>query len=326
MKHYRLMGILLLLENNHVMTASQLAEHFEVSVRTIYRDIDVLSEAGYGIITESGKGGGISLMYSKRLRLSAMDERELFRVAQKFAVKDSDDLLSQNIALKIRSQLPVEAQHIFDKLTKVTLIDHSNWQGKVQNTDETLAVIHESIIKTLKVTIDYTSGSGFSVDRILWPLGIVRKSSQAYLVAFCEKRNEIRTFKVDKISKIKLMKEIFTLEDEFDLRKYWKLSVGNYTQGNEKPNISRVVSDGGPHYPVKLKCAEANLIYLSGFKLLEISEDGSYVFDLISNDIALSQIFGKGESIIVISPPELREKIVEKSRNIIANYTNEVAF
>ncbi len=320
MKHYRLMGILLLLENNHVMTASQLAEHFEVSVRTIYRDIDVLSEAGYGIITESGKGGGISLMYSKRLRLSAMDERELIQVAQKFAVKDSDDLLSQNIALKIRSQLPIEAQVVFDKLTQATLIDHSNWQGKIQNLDETQFVIHEGIIKSLKIKIDYTSNSGFSMDRLVWPLGIVRKSNQAYLVAFCEKRNEVRTFKIDKISKIELSTAVFVFEDDFDLKKYWEKATGNFSYANVIPSAPRSVSEGASHYAVKLRCAESYMVYLSGFKMLELCEDGSYVYDMISIDIAISQIFGKAEHIIILSPQELRAQIVKKSQNIIENY------
>ncbi|MDH8677963.1 WYL domain-containing protein [Fusibacter bizertensis] len=323
MKHYRLMGILLLLENNAVMTASQLAEHFEVSVRTIYRDIDVLSEAGYGIVTESGKGGGISLMYSKRLRLSAMDEKELFQVAQKFATKDPDDLHAQNIALKIRSQLPKEAQVVFDKLTESTLIDHSNWQGKILNNDEVEFLIQEGIIKSLKIVIDYTSGTGFSTNRIVWPLGIVRKINQAYLVAFCEKRKEIRTFKIDKISRIDLSQTSYTFEGTFDLKKYWGDATGNYSKNNSLPTKPRVVSDGEPHYPVKLRCAETSLIHLSGFKLLEICADGSFVFDYISRDIALSQIFGIGEQIIVISPSELREDIIKKAKYILEHYSME---
>ncbi len=120
MKHYRLLGILLLLENHPVLTAKEIAAHFEVSIRTVYRDLEVLSEAGYGIVTESGKGGGISLQYNKRVRVSAMDEHELIKLVRQFALK-SDDASYENIGLKIRSQLPPEAQLVYDRLIAVTL-------------------------------------------------------------------------------------------------------------------------------------------------------------------------------------------------------------
>ena len=114
MKMYRLMGILLMLENTSILTAKELAEHFEVSIRTIYRDLDTLSQAGFSIVTESGHGGGISLMNSKRIQLKTMDENEILSLVQKVIVKDSKDAISENIALKIRGQLTEASQKKFD--------------------------------------------------------------------------------------------------------------------------------------------------------------------------------------------------------------------
>jgi len=183
-KHYRLLGILLLLENNPVMTAKAISEHFEVSVRTIYRDLDVLSEAGYSIVTESGKGGGISLQYNKRLRLSAMDKSELLKVVEHFAIFDKNDQLSENLALKIRGQLPDDARLVFDRMREASLVDKSNWYGISNDREQFLSLIQESIINELKVIMDYKSGTGYTADRIVWPLGIVKKVGQNYLVGY----------------------------------------------------------------------------------------------------------------------------------------------
>jgi len=318
MKHYRLMGILLLLENNPVMTAQEIAKHFEVSVRTIYRDIDVLSEAGYNILTESGKGGGISLMYSKRLRLSAMDERELIKVARQFAVNDSEDILSQNIALKIRSQLPPEAQLVFDRLTHATMVDPTTWYGKVSNTDEVLMVIQEAIIHTQKVLMDYTSGSGYVPDRVIRPLGIVKKNHLTYLVGYCEKRMEYRTFNLDKISKIQLTSDKFENDPSFDLKKYWTQSTKYYSEAKlETPQSS----DSQTGYPVHLRCAEQSLSLLNGFKQIEMTGKGFYTYDFISFDIAMSQLFNLGDKVVVVSPQTLIDAMVRKAKHLLEQYS-----
>jgi predicted DNA-binding transcriptional regulator YafY len=329
MKHYRLLGILLLLENNHVMTAKALATHFEVSIRTIYRDLDVLSEAGYGIITESGKGGGISLMYSKRLRLSAMDEHELIQLARQFAFRDSDDQLSENISLKIRSQLPPEAQNVFDHLTRSTLVDRVSWYGKVSCLEESLSTIQQGILHKKKLIIDYTSAGGFSTDRVIRPLGVVKKANLSYLVAYCERRGEHRVFNIDKISKLELSDEDFLEDDGFNLKSFWEMTTGNYRFQASKPAV-RPISDAYAiadssneskgRYPVSIKCDEAYLIHLSGYKLLEMNSEGRYTFDMISETIAISQLFNHGDQVVVLEPKALVEAILDKARHIISHY------
>lgn len=320
MKLYRLMGILLLLENHPVMTASEIAKHFEVSVRTIYRDIDVLSEAGYSIVTESGKGGGISLMYSKRLRLSAMDERELIKVARQFATKESDDVLSQNIALKIRSQLPGEAQVIFDQLTQATIVDPVSWYGKVSNVEEVLLVIQEAIIHSKKVLMDYTSGRGFVPDRLVKPMGIVKKNHVTYLVGYCEKRLEYRTFNLDKISKIQLTSETFEVDKTFDLKNYWSQTTTQYPSVQRSPRPVQSDVNENAHYPVRLRCTEQTTAILGGFKQLELTDEGHYTYDFISEDIALSQLFNLGDKIVVLSPQSLIDAITKKASHILEQY------
>lgn len=318
MKHYRLLGILLLLENNPVMTAKAIADHFEVSVRTIYRDLDVLSEAGYSIVTESGKGGGVALQYNKRLRLSAMDKSELLKVVERFAIFDKDDQLSENLALKIRGQLPEEARIVFDRMRSASLVDKSNWYGISEDKAQFLSLVQESIINELKIKMDYKSSTGYTADRVVWPLGIVKKAGQDYLVGYCELRAEIRTFKMERMISLKQTELHFKPPDDFDLKKYWDKATPSYLERQAFNRNFKEDTKGG--YPVTLKCPEKHLVYFSGFKCISADDEGRFTFDLISESVALAQIMTHVDEIFVCSPESLRATIKRKCQFILENY------
>lgn len=316
MKHYRLLGILLLLENYPVLTAKEIATHFEVSVRTIYRDLEVLSEAGYGIVTESGKGGGISLQYNKRVRVSAMDEHELIKLIRQFALK-SGDVSYENIGLKIRSQLPPEAQMVYDRLMSVTLVDNTYWSGRTSTVEAYVLSIQDAILQNHKLIIDYTSGSGFTNNRIIWPLGIVKKAQQQYLVAYCEKRKENRTFNVDKISRLMISDETYEPLVQFDLKTYWMKQSSVY-----KAPMTRPVVEGhsDAHYPVTLRVNEAGLDRLKGFKMIQMEDDYQVTLDFISENIAYNHLMLMSEMIHVIHPEELIQKFRQKALHLLEQY------
>lgn len=318
MKHYRLLGILLLLENNPVMTAKAIADHFEVSVRTIYRDLDVLSEAGYSIVTESGKGGGVALQYNKRLRLSAMDKSELLKVVERFAIFDKDDQLSENLALKIRGQLPEEARIVFDRLRAASLVDKSNWYGISDDKAHFLSLVQESIINEFKIKMDYKSSTGYTADRMIWPLGIVKKAGQDYLVGYCELRSEIRTFKMDRIIVLKQTEVRFKSPADFDLKKYWDHATPSYLERQVFNRNFKEDNKGG--YLVTLKCPEKHLVYFSGFKCISADDEGRFTFDMVSESVALAQIMTHVDEIHVCSPESLRAVIKRKCQFILENY------
>lgn len=318
MKHYRLLGILLLLENNPVMTAKAIAEHFEVSVRTIYRDLDVLSEAGYSIVTESGKGGGVSLQNKKRLRLSAMDKGELLKVVERFAIFDKSDQLSENLALKIRGQLPEESRLVFDRLRRASLVDKSNWYGESEDKESNLSTIQECIINERKLIMDYKSSTGYTADRIIWPLGLVKKVGQNYLVGYCELRLEIRTFKMDRILSLRPTDQSFTPPNDFDLKQYWDRSTPAYYERQIfNRTFKEEIKDG---YLVTLKCPEKYLVYFSGFKCVSADDEGCFTFDFISESIAITQIMTHADQVYICAPESLKLAIKKKCQFILENY------
>lgn len=315
MKHYRLLGILLMLENHGMLTAKYMADHFEVSTRTIYRDLDCLSEAGYSVITESGKGGGISLGHNKRLRVNAMDEQELARLIDKLSLYDAKDPIDHNLMLKIRGQLPTDSQTAFDKLITSYLVDSRTWSGAQQPDNQTVTLIQRGIINNQKLAFAYTSANHKSSQRVVWPQGIVKKAGSDYLVAFCELRSEMRTFKVAQIHNIQLIDEFFTQRESFDLRQYWDNSMTSLRETRYSNDLKP--EEGHFKYPVHL-VSESNLqTFLSGLNVTSLN-DGSFLCDFISEDFAVNQLFRMADKVKILSPVDLRSRLIERAKGIIA--------
>lgn len=318
MKMYRLMGILLMLENTSILTAKELADHFEVSIRTIYRDLDTLSQAGFSIVTESGHGGGISLMNSKGIQLKAMDENEILSLVQKIIVKDSKDVISENIALKIRGQLTEASQKTFDILKKTTIVDHTAWDGKDHSVEDKRILIQKAILGQLKMKVDYEGNQGLTIDRIIHPLGLAQKNQHWYLVAYCEMRRDYRVFKLTKMTTLKLCDTDFKMPPYFDLEAFWNESIKRYTgqESKKTKDAEKEIREKG--YPVEIECDQNQLRYLDAFELIVTSEK-AHTFNLISEDIAMSQLFLHCDEITITSPDALKNRIRRKAEMILTH-------
>ncbi len=319
MKMYRLMGILLMLENEPLMTAKTLADHFEVSVRTIYRDIDVLSQAGFSIVTESGHGGGISLMNAKRIQLEAMSENEFLKLIQKVIAKDSNDEISENIALKIRSQLSEESQQKFDRLKKATLVDHKAWDGSNHFIEDKLTLIQKAILNHRKIIADYESNhQSLTIDRVLQPFGLAKKNQQWYLVAYCEMRQDYRVFKLSKFKKIEMIEEAFKVPPYFDLEAFWRATTNDFSIKENKIFDEGQSEISKPQYWVKVEGEPEWVRHLDGFELISV-ENKRYTFNMISEDVAMSQLILMCDQLKILSPLSLVNRIQRKAEGILQN-------
>lgn len=315
MKHYRLLGILLMLENHPVLTAKTLADHFEVSVRTIYRDLDCLSEAGYSIVTESGKGGGIQLSHVKRLRVSGMDENELIRLIDKLALIDAKDPIDHNLLLKIRGQLPPESQEALDKLLSRFLVDSKTWFGVIHEDPKLLTLIQKALLNNQIIQFEYHDAKQSFSQRRVHPQGLVKKAGAFYLVGFCELRNELRTFKLIQMKNCQQLTETFMPADTFDLKAYWRNSIGSF-----RPVV--VATPPTIHtpqhfkYAVRLKSEHNLQQLLSGFVVDALGE-GHYTCDLISESIAISQLLRLADRVAIQTPLSLKQSIIGKAKAIL---------
>ena len=199
----RLFEIVYLLMNKRTMTAKELAVHFEVSVRTILRDVDTLAAAGIPIYTTQGKGGGISLMDSFVLNkavVSEDDQNQILYALQ--SISATGHVNTENILAKLRS-LFVKAD------TDWIEVDFSRW-GNSASDKAKFDALKNAVINKRAAAFSYSSSYGETVDRKVYPLRLVFKSKSWYLQAFCLLKNDYRTFRISR------MRNVFASEESFD--------------------------------------------------------------------------------------------------------------
>ncbi len=201
MQESRLFKIVYHLLEKEQATAKELAEKFEVSVRTIYRDIDALSQAGIPIYTETGRNGGIHLMSNFVLNKAILSEEK-----QEILIA----LHSMNIVQNINSSQTLQKlSAIFNINSENWLeVDFSRWGNNTDNEKFELlksAVIHQKCVK-----ITYASSYGEISERIVQPLKMTYKSIAWYLKAYCKTKQDYRIFKLNRIINLEVLADSFS--------------------------------------------------------------------------------------------------------------------
>lgn len=202
MVNSRLFEILNLLLARGPLTAKQLAGHFEVSTRTIYRDVDQLSQAGIPIYTAQGKGGGIALLPGYVLDRTILSEREQLSI---LAAIQALDTLSPEPANTTLTKLAALFGTPQDDWLEV---DFSDW-GNGQEEAAVFTTLKEAILRKHRVSF-YYHGATHSVRRVVEPLKLCFKGQSWYLYAHCTLRDEPRFFKLRRMQDLTPLPEIFS--------------------------------------------------------------------------------------------------------------------
>lgn len=293
----RLFEIIYILLEKENVTAKELADHFEVSQRTIYRDIDSLSEAGIPIYMAKGKGGGIRLLPDFILNkaiLSKEEKKEALAAIQGFtAVNEScfEDKLSKLSAfLGGNSETWIE-------------IDFSNW-SKDNTMGEKFEIIKSAVINKKIIVITYYNSNGNLLDRTVEPLKLIFKGQSWYLYAYCKEKEDFRFFKLTRIRNIKILIDGFTRTAPN------KVLIDNTYENNDIVNIK-----------LKINKNMAFRVY-DEFKDYTLDEEGNYI---IKTDFPLGQwlygyIMSFGDSMEVLEPNKIREEIKERLIKTLNNY------
>jgi predicted DNA-binding transcriptional regulator YafY len=208
MQIYRLFEIVYILLHEKLVTAKYLAERFEVSQRTIYRDIDILSMSGIPVYTEKGKGGGISLLPDFVLNKSLLSEQEQIEILS--ALQGLS-----NIKTPDTEQVLSKLSTIFQKNAANWLeVDFSFW---CDDNSELFNNLKTAILERRITEFDYYSAYGKKerviTRRRIEPIQIWFKSKSWYIKGFCLTRQEIRTFKMTRIENLKITSENFPERD-----------------------------------------------------------------------------------------------------------------
>lgn len=202
MQESRLFQIVYYLLDKGQATAPELAARFEVSVRTIYRDIDSLSGAGIPIYAEAGRNGGIRLMSDFVLDhavLSEEEKQEILAALQSINITknigESKTLRKLSAIFQLRSENWLE-------------VDFSRW-GNQGFDKEKFELLKTAVIRRRHVRICYAGSDGTVSERTVQPYRLVYKSKAWYLKAFCTEKQEMRTFKLNRILELALLEETF---------------------------------------------------------------------------------------------------------------------
>lgn len=201
----RITAILIQLQSRKIVKAQDLAERFEISLRTVYRDMNTLAEAGVPIIGEAGVGYSIMDGYRLPPVMFTKDEARTFITAEKLMGKFTDFSTQshyQSAMYKIKSVLKSSEKSMVETLENhIQVLGNTNTFNSASS--NTLDSLLRSISDKKALKIIYKAiNSDESVERVIEPVGIYHESNYWYTIAFCHLRNAYRNFRSDRIQRI----------------------------------------------------------------------------------------------------------------------------
>lgn len=201
----RLFEIIYILMQKRKVTAQELADRFEVSTRTIYRDIEVLSRANIPIYATKGKEGGIGLLDEYVLNKTILSEKEQNQIL--FALQGMKKMTKQD-----EKDILGKLSTLFNKeINDWIRIDFSNW-SKDTIQEKRFEIIKSAILNKQLIEFTYYNSNGEKSERIVEPLQIWFKDKSWYLISYCRNKQDYRIFKIARIKEMKMLEEYFERE------------------------------------------------------------------------------------------------------------------
>jgi len=220
----RLVAIALRLQSRRVVRAEDLAAHFEISVRTVYRDLGALGEAGVPIVGEPGVGYSLVKGYHLPPVMFTAEEASALFFGEKLVEQFTDASLRKQMEsalLKIRSVLPRDRQDYLDRLERATAVLNCPSQNIPRLASEALIPLQRALAERQVLALDYQGGQRREVTRRdVEPLGLIYYAENWHLIAYCRLRHDVRDFRTDRILKLELRSERFTGHEDFSLKRY----------------------------------------------------------------------------------------------------------
>jgi predicted DNA-binding transcriptional regulator YafY/CTP:molybdopterin cytidylyltransferase MocA len=314
----RLLSILLLLQTRGRLTAQQLADELEVSVRTIYRDVESLHGAGIPLYGDAGRDGGYRLLDGYRTRLTGLTTEEAQALFLAGLPGPAAELgLGTVVAaaqLKVKAALPRElrdrAQHIQERF----LLDAPGWYSDGDDVPH-LSAVADAVWRQKALQVRY-SGWRRTVTRRLEPYGLVLKAGRWYLVAHGGRH--LGSYKVNQILDLEVLDESVTRPGDFDLAGYWREHVSDFRaqlyQGEALVRLSPVAMARAAHQlgPAVAAAAAAGTREADGWVRARLP------IETIGH--AETEFLKLGAEVEVLEPAELRERLAETAARLSALY------
>ncbi|MFJ4092967.1 helix-turn-helix transcriptional regulator [Kitasatospora sp. NPDC089913] len=310
MRASRLVTLLLLLQNRGRMTARQLAEELEVSVRTVYRDVEALAAAGIPLYGDAGHAGGYRLLDGYRTRLTGLTGDEAQAVFLAALPEAAAQLgLGEALAtarLKLDAALPEALREHAGRIRQRFLLDAPGWYGDADRAPHPhLAAVATAVWEQRAVLLRYRRWRApEEIERRIEPYGLVLKAGRWYLVA--GGASGLRTYRVDQILGLRLLDEHSDAPAGFDLAAHWHAHVADFR--------------------ARLHTGEALVrVTAEGARRLGLTRSGGDEWTearvpIESVEHAHGEFLRLGADVEVLAPPELRERIATTVRKLAARY------
>jgi len=319
MRASRLVNLLLLLQSRGGMTAAQLAEELEVSVRTIHRDVDELSAAGVPVFAERGPLGGIRLVDGYRTRLTGMtaDEAEALFLAglPGPAAQLGLGTVVAAAQLKVMAALPPELRSRASRLVQRFHLDAAGWFQANEEVPH-LATLSTAVWEGRKVAVEYHRGDDV-VSRTLEPVGLVLKGGVWYVVAVVE--GQLRTYRASRVVEATLLDEPVDRPDDFDLAAFWVESSAAYERDQPSVVVDVRVRE---EQAWRLNQVFGRGTVAGGERVEETDHPGTVRLRVRLGypDEVPGLLLAVGHDVDVLGPPEIREKVAVLANRIADRY------
>ena len=311
MRASRLVSIILLLQARGRLTAAQLAKELEVSVRTVYRDVESLHTAGIPLYGDAGHHGGYQLLDGYRTRLTGLSAEEAKALSLSGLPGPAAELgLGSVLAtaqLKVQAALPPALAEQLGVTAQRFHLDATGWYAQAEDAPF-LPAVADAVWRSAALQVRYRRWKApTDVDRRLEPYGLVLKAGRWYLVA----APGPRTYRVDQILDLAVLEESFTIPESFSLAGYWQPYTAEFLAGLHRADAVVRLSPAA-----RLTGRDADALAATGVR----EPDGwtRAVLPIESVDLAIRGFLTP--DIEVLEPPELRAQVAARARAIAALY------
>ena len=308
MKVDRLVSIIMILLDKKRIGAQELADMFEVSPRTIYRDIDTINMAGIPVCSTSGVGGGFEIMQAYKIDRKVFSTTDLSAILMGLSslsgMMRGDELV--NALAKVKSFIPTDRAKDIELRANQIQIDLSPWIGN-RNIQPYLEKIQTALQESKLLSFEYLDRHGNKTVRTAEPYQLVLKSSHWYWQGYCHVRKDFRLFKLSRMSNLQIQKESFPPRDyqkpQLDFADILETMQTEIRIRIHKSVMDRVLDyctnehfspDGDEHYIVR--------------------------FPFIENEFYYNILFSFGDKCECLEPLHIRTEMKRRIQDIAAIY------
>ena len=304
MKIDRLLGIAFYLMNHSTVSANALAERFEVSKRTVQRDVDALCMAGIPVVSTYGAQGGYAIMDGFRLNKQAISEQDYTNIVTALQAlctahnsRDIDATLDKVLACPRQG---TDRSVVFD-------FGAAREDPRVNDSIET---IHRAIAKKTQIIFSYTDANDRTTDKAVEPLALLYRWYAWYLFGYCTAKKGYRMYKLLRVSDPVVTDAPFSAEHG-DVAALLEVALAQ---------------DDRVYWDIRLRCrasARTRVMEYLGGTVTEEMDNGDFILALHlpeSEHMWFSMLMGMGSDVTVLQPPELKARLQQRARDILSAY------